>query len=143
LHLARREGEPLAGVVAETGEAEPVVVATREEGPREPAEHAAADRLLAREAAEVAVELERTEVAIDGAPVDRVVEDLCGDDVHIYEGAARRILGEERRPVKASQEPMRRMHPPSLPPCAQAPEEQHAADEHAGRRRLEAQVDDR
>jgi len=62
------------------------VVATREEGPREPAEDAAADRLLAREAAEVAVELEGTEVAIDGAPVDRVGEDLCGDDVHIYEG---------------------------------------------------------
>ena len=59
------------------------MVAVREEGPREPAEDAAADRLLAREAAEVAVELARAEVAVDGAPVARVGEDLCRDDVHI------------------------------------------------------------
>ena len=83
LHLARGEGEPFAGVVSETGEAEPLVVATREEGPREPAEDAAADRLLAREAAEVAVELEGAEVPVDVAPVDRIGEDLCRDDVHI------------------------------------------------------------
>ena len=29
---------------------------------------------------------------------------------------------------------------PSLPPCAEAPEEQHAADEHGGRRRLEPRL---
>ena len=82
LHLACGETEPLARPVAEAREAEPVVVAVREEGPREPAEDAAADRLLAREAAEVAVELARVEVAVDVAPVDRVGEDLCRDDVH-------------------------------------------------------------
>ena len=59
------------------------MVATREEGPREPAEDAAADGLLAREAAEVAVELEGAEVPVDVAPVDRIGEDLCRDDVHI------------------------------------------------------------
>jgi len=60
-----------------------VVVAAREEGAREPAEDAAADRLLAREAAEDAVELEGTEIAVDVAPVDRVGENLCRDDFHI------------------------------------------------------------
>src|SRR5439155_1008113 len=143
LHLARGEGEPLAGVIAETGEAEPVVVATREEGPREPAEDAAADRLLAREAAEVAVELEGTEVAINGAPVNRVGEDLCGGDVHRYEGQRRRILGEEALPGQSLAGTHAAHASPSLPPCAEAPEEQHAADEHGGRRRLEAQVDHR
>src|SRR5207253_268234 len=77
LHLARGEGEPFAGVVSQTGEAEPVVVATREEAPREPADDAAADGLLAREAAEVAVELEGAEVPVDVTPVDRIGEDLC------------------------------------------------------------------
>jgi hypothetical protein len=61
------------------------MVATHEEGPREPAEDAAADRLLACQAAEVAVELERAEVAVDVAPVERVGEDLCRDDVHVYD----------------------------------------------------------
>jgi len=83
LHLARGETEAFARVVTEPREAEPVVVAAREEGAREPAKDAAADRLLAREATEEAVELEGTEIAVDVAPVDRVGEDLCRDDFHI------------------------------------------------------------
>ncbi len=83
LHLARGEPEPLARVVAEAREAEPVVVVACEEGAREPAEDSAAGRLLAREAAEEAVELEGTEIAVDVAPLDRVGEDLCRDDFHI------------------------------------------------------------
>jgi len=65
LELAGREAEALTRKVSEPGEAERVLALLPEEGAGEGAEHAAAARLLAREAAEVAVEQERALVPHD------------------------------------------------------------------------------
>src|SRR6266403_1378026 len=81
--LARGEPEPLAGVVAQAGEAQVVVVAAAEEAVGERAEDPQGAGFLAGEAAEVAVErggaLGRPEPA---AGVCR--EDVGGDDVRTH-----------------------------------------------------------
>ena len=58
LHLARRDPETLAGIVSETGEPELVMSVALQQRPREPPEHAAAERFPAGETAKLSVKHE-------------------------------------------------------------------------------------
>jgi len=91
LELTGGEAEALARVVADPGKAERVLALLPEEGAGHGAEDAAAARLLAREAAEVAVEKERALVTHEVTPLvtGRRLEMLGRDEIEASEGRGR------------------------------------------------------